>query len=232
MCAVLPLLLGCGLLAPAADPDKTVTYRYARADGGKPAFTAEVTLSPADGGGSTLVSRTDDGRESMTLTVHRDKDGKVTSAEATSKRGGDTRTAELTFLDKTARVKRGGLSDFLEGPADAVVATFPDWSDVLQVVRRYDAKKGGKQEFAALWLHPHDAAAATTCAADRVGADKATYKDKETALDRYRLKTHAGECRAWARPEDGVVVKIAPVEGQTGPVVVLEGWEDATHDLK
>jgi len=229
MSGVLPLLLGCSLLAPAADPDKPTTWRYVRPDGGKFVFDGELTFTrSADG--SSAVSRVDRGKETLTLTVERDKAGQVVAANAVDQTADDKKAVTVTFVGKSAEVRRGGLREYVETPADAVVATAPGLGDVLQLVRRYDAAKGGKQEFPGLWIHPREPYATLTFVIERVGGDKATLKDKEVALDRYRVKRRDGTYLVWASA-DGVVYKVAP-DGGKGDAAVLEGWEDATRDLK
>src|SRR5262249_38866252 len=108
--------------------------------------------------------------------------------------------------------------------------TTPGWGDVLQLVRRYDRARGGKQEFNGLWIHPIEGMQNHTFAVERQAADTVTVKDREVKLDRYRVKARGDDFAAWADP-DGRVVRVQGLAPKAAPVV-LEGYEDATKGLK
>ncbi len=227
MTNLLALLAGCALL-PAADADKT-TLRYLRPADDKFVLESEVTTT-RDDKGTTYVSRTERGREKTTLTVRHDKAGKLTSAEVVVEAAAVKKNATAAVQDAAARVQRGGTVDFLKLTGDPVVTTAPDWSDVFQLVRRYDAAKGGKQEFPGLWFHPTNGLEQPTFTADRTGSDAVTAGGKELRLDRYRVKLRSGDYSVWA-DADRKVYKILPGGDKAVPVV-LEGFEDATRNLK
>jgi hypothetical protein len=226
----MPLLLlvaGCALL-PAAEPDKPAPLRYLRPQMGKNVAAGELTTTRAEDG--TVVTTRTQRPDEMTLTLHYDRDGKVTSAEVVQ--GGTRKGVTLTLGEKgTGTMKRGGLTDFLKDlPANPVVTASPEWTDALQLVRRYDGAKGGKQEFAGLSLDPVQGLQKQTFTAERQAADTVTVKDKELKLDRYRLQLRGGEYAAWADGE-GRVVRVQGLAPKAVPVV-LEGFEDATRGLK
>jgi hypothetical protein len=227
MCFLLPLVVGCALFP--ADAEKPTPIRYLRSDMGKFVTAGEVTATRADDG-SVVTSRTERPDDRITLTLRYDRDGKLTSAEAVN--DGDRKAVTLTFGEKgTGTMKRGGLTDFLKDlPANPVVATGPDWTDVLQLVRRYDAAKGGKQQIAGLSLDPVHGVQKQTFTAERQTADTVTVKDKAVKLERYRLKLRGGDYTAWADGE-GRVVRVHGLAAKAVPVV-LEGFEDATRGLK
>jgi hypothetical protein len=129
-----------------------------------------------------------------------------------------------------ARLKRDGTTDLLQAPANPVVTTAPDWSDIFELVRRYDAGKGGKQEFPGLWFHPTRPLRQLTFSVERVGDDRVKIKDGGQKLGRYRVTLRSGGYLVWARA-DGRVCKILPGGGRAVPVV-LEGYEEATSRLK
>ena len=86
---------------------------------------------------------------------------------------------------------------------------------MLQLVRRYDAAKGGKQEFAGLSIDPVQGFQKQTFTAERQAADTVTVKDKEVKLDRYRLKLRGGDYAAWADGE-GRVVRVQGLAAEGG----------------
>jgi hypothetical protein len=225
MSFVLPLVAGCALL-PAAEPEKPVALRYLRPDMGKLVTAAEVTTARGDDG--TVVTTRTQPPDKMTVTMRYDRAGHVTSADAVQDRKGVT----LTLGEKGAgTMKRGGITDILKDlPDKPVVAAGPDWTDALAVLRRYDAAKGGKQEFGGMSIDPVTGFAKQTFTAERQGADTVTVKDKELKLDRYRLKLRGGAYTAWADAE-GRVVRVQGLAPKSVPVV-LDGFEDATRGLK
>jgi hypothetical protein len=228
MSILLPLVAGCALL-PAADADKPAPLRYLRPEMGKYVSAGEVATTRAEDG-SVVTSRADDPDEKVTLTLRYDRDGKLTSAESVQEvnRKGVT----LTLGAKgTGIMKRGGITDFLKDlPANPVVSASPDWTDAPQLIRRYDAAKGGKQQFAGLWIDPKEGLQKQTLNVERQAADTVTVKDKELKLTRYRLRLRGGEYTAWTDGE-GRVVRVQGLAEKALPVV-LEGFEDATRGLK
>jgi hypothetical protein len=226
MSFLLPLVAGWALL-PGAEPEKPLPLHYVRPDMGKYVAAADVTTTRGEDG--TVVTLRTEPPEKMTVTLRLDKSGKATGAEAVQGRKGVT----LTLGEKgTATLKRSGnITDILKDlPANPVVAAGPDWTDVLQVVRRYDAAKGGKQEFAGMSIGPMEGFQKQTFTAERLAADTVTVKDKEVKLDRFRLKLRGGDYTAWA-DADGRVVRVQGLAAKAVPVV-LEGFEDATRGLK
>jgi hypothetical protein len=228
MTFLLPLVAGCALL-PAADPAKPAPLRYLRPHKDGYVLESEVATTSSDDG-TVVTSRSERPGETMTLTLHYDRAGKLTRAEAVQ--GGTKKVVTLELGEKgTGTMKRGGLTDLLKDlPADPIVTTAPDWTDVFQLVRRYDAAKGGKQEFAGLWFHPVQGLETQTFTIERQGQDAVTVKSMEVKLTRYRIKLRSGDCAAWADGE-GRVLRLQPLAAKATPVV-LEGFEDATKGLK
>ncbi len=227
MSLLLSLVVGCALL-PAAGPEKPAPLRYLRPDRDSYVAAGEVSTTRGEDG-TVVVTRTERPDET-TVTLRYDRAGRLTSAElvqASTRKG-----VTLTLGEKgTGTMKRGGLTDFLkELPANPVVLTGPEWADVLQVVRRYDGAKGGKQELAGLSLDPVQGLQKQAVSAERQATDAVTLKDKELKLERYRLKLPGGDYAAWADGE-GRVVRVQGLVPKAVPVV-LEGFEDATRGLK
>ena len=232
MSPLIPLLVGCALL-PSAEPDKPVTLRYLRPAKDRLVLESEVTTTSANDG-TVYVSRTERGKERMTLTLRRDAAGRLTSAEAVHE-GAMRRSVVLTFeAGGRARLKRDGTTDFLKGlPENPVVTTAPDWSDAFQLARRYDAAKGGKQEFAGLWIHPVQPRQQLTFAVERAGENTVTAKEDdkpaELKLNRFRVRLRSGGYVVWADAA-GRVIRLAPA-GAKDNFVVLQGFEEATKGL-
>ena len=217
------------LLVPGLAAEKPATLRYLRPEGGRYVLESEVSTT-ATTEGSTYVSKTVRGKETMTLTVRRGKDGKVLWAEAVQVKDGQRRKATLDLRVEPAQLKRGGVTDLLKVAANPVVTTAPDWSDVFELVRRYDGARGGKQEFAGFWMHPSQPHLTPTFSVEKLGKDTVKVDGKEQQLVRYRVKLRSGAYLVWAR-EGGPVCKILPGGAKAVPVV-LEGYEEATRGLK
>ncbi len=226
MTPILCLLLGPALAGQAGP--KPPPARYLKREGERFVLECEVTTT-ATPDGPAYVSRTVRGTETMTLTVQRDRAGRVVRADLVHKRGEQSRAASLEVGGERAKIKRGGTTDFVKLPDNPVVTTAPDWSDVFELVRRHDAKKAGKQEFPGLWFHPAQPHLLLTFSVEMVGADTVKVRNEEQRLDRYQVGLRSGAYRVWAR--EGRVVKILPA-GAKAVAVVLEGYEEATQGLK
>jgi hypothetical protein len=205
------------------------SLRYVKPVGGRYVLESEVTTTTTPKG-LTYVSRTVRGPETLTLTIHRDREGRVVSAEVVQKTAGELKSATLNLDGGKAKLKRGGTTDLLKVAGDPVVTSAPDWSDVFELIRRYDARKGGKQEYPGLWIHPIKPPLLLTFAVERVGEDPVKGKGGEEKLRRFRVGLRSGSYTVWARA-DGRVCKILPAGAKAVPVV-LEGYEDATRALK
>jgi len=228
MSLVLSLFAGCVLLAPA-DTDKPMPLRYLRPDMGKYIAAGSITNQRSDEG-STIVSRTERPDEKTTVTLRYDRDGKLTSIDAIQ--DATRKAVTLTIGEKGAGImKRGGITDlFKDLPDNPVVTAGPDWTGAVALLRRYDAAKGGKQDFAGFWIDPVQGLEKQTYTVERKATDTVTVKDKEVKLDRYRIKLHGGEYTAWADP-DGRLVRIQGLAPKAVPIV-LEGFEDTTKGLR
>lgn len=221
-------LLVCGCVGHL-EAERAMPLRYLKPAGGRYVLESEVTRTTTPKG-STYVSRTVRGPETLTLTVYRDKKGRVVGAEVVRQTAGERKNATLNLHADRATLKRGSATHVFKAPADPVVTSAPDWSDIFELVRRYDARKGGKQEFPGLWIHPAKPPLLLTFAVERVGEDPIKGKGREKKLRRYRVQLRSGSYTVWAR-NDGCVCKILPAGPRAVPVV-LEGYEDATRALK
>jgi hypothetical protein len=230
------LLAAAGLAAwtpavPAqADTDKIVPLRYLKPAEGKFVLESEISGTKSDDKW-IYSSRTERGPEKMTLTLTYDKGNTLTRAEATLDNGMTKQTALVVFDKNGAQLKRpGGVTDLIKiTTAPPVVTTAPDWSDIFQLARNYDRRRGGKQSFPGLWIHPSRPYQVLTFTIERLGEDSLTLKERKIALDRYRVTLRSGDYTVWADAA-GLVYKLVPA-GKPDDFVVLEGYEEVTRGL-
>jgi hypothetical protein len=230
-CSVLLTLL---LAAPAwcaAPPvgSATVTLRYVRPSKGKfvlESLVKEVTTTE----GVTYVSLTDRGSEKMTLTVRFDGKRRVIDAEAVRETDKGKQKASVVFKQNEAILTRQGKTERLKATPDVVVTTAPDWSDVFEVVRRYDQGKGGKQSFAGLWIHPVQAVRQLSFTVEAEKDVAIEIDGRKLPLTRFRVTLRSGAYLVWA-DRHGRVHRLMP-PGKPAAAVVLEGYEKATADLR
>jgi hypothetical protein len=232
MTPVLPLILGCLLAQTTAD--KPTQFKYMRPDGDKYVVESEITLTRGKRGFTytSVTSRgTDKDEVKMTLTIQFDANNNIQSAEAALSKSKTTKKATLTLFKDHARLKKEGTTEILNRvPESPIVTTAPDWSDIIQLMKRYDAKKGGKQEFGGIWFHPEEKLMMPTFTIELVGTDKITLGKKEITLYRHDIHLRSGGYWAWS-DDEGRVVRIVP-RSEGGSPVVLEGYEAATKELK
>jgi hypothetical protein len=213
-------------LTHSADPEKPSVSRYTRPAGDKFVLESEITTS-SKGPESTYTSLTDRGNEKMTLTL-RYRDKKLTSAEAIQSTKEKSSTVQMTTNGTTAEIRRGEKVETIKDIPEPIVTTAPDWSDIFLLVQRYDAKKGGKQDFVGLWIHPVKETLKLSFSIEHQGTTSITVKERKIALDQYRITLRSGAYLVWA-DESRTVYKLISANGK-GPVF-LEGFEDATKDL-
>jgi hypothetical protein len=228
MTPLLSLVLGC-LLATAQD-DQPAPLRYLRPSGDKYVLESEISVKPGDRG-TVYTSTTDHADEKMTLTLQLDEHNRIKSAEAVSVTAKGKRTATLAVRDKHAILKRGSTTDLLNRIGTApVITTAPDWSDIIQLVTRYDVKKGGKQAFSGIWFHPEQSPMTLVFTVERIAQDKIKLMEQEITVHRHQIHLRGGDYLAWS-DDEGRIVKILP-RSQSSMPIVLEGYEEATRDLR
>jgi hypothetical protein len=228
--SVFAAVLAVTSLWPGADAEKPVPVRYFRLVDGQFVLECEVTTTRSDKG-TTYVSRTDHGGDkNATLTIHFDPKNRLEAAEVVQEMAKGKKTASLTLQGENLQLKHDTISDYYKVTGDPVVTTAPDWSDIFQLVRRYDGKMGGRQEFPGVWFHPTEPLKLLTFSIERVGNDTLALKDKAVVLDRFRVKLRSGDYLAWAETT-GRVCKLVSLGDKPMPPVVLEGYEEATREL-
>jgi hypothetical protein len=155
----------------------------------------------------------------------------VQGAELEQETAAGKHTATALFDYKAVVVKRPGQKDQpLTLAAEPVLATTaPDWSDILLVLRRYDHKQGGKQQFAGLWFHPVKPPLGLAFAVEALGKDTIPAGDKKRTLGGFRVQLRSGTYLVWADGQ-GKVFKLMP-PGQPQGAVILKGQEKSTAGL-
>lgn len=216
------------MLLPLADEGDKASLRYLKPAGDRWTLESHVEREKTAAGGLVYRSRTERGATRMTLEIHYDGKGKVKSGSATLVTGDDKSTARLTIADGSARLEAGQRKEThkVDNP---IVTTAPDWSDILELVRRYDARKKGKQEFPGLWIHPTKKTLNLTFTIEPLGVDMIEVAGKPVKLERYRIRLRSGAYLVWA-DADRTVYKLMSDRKGASPVV-LDGMEKATRAL-
>jgi hypothetical protein len=222
-------LLSC-LLTQPGPADAVATSRYLRPAGDKLVTESTVTQKRS-AAGTSYVSLTERGTEKMTLTLRFGKDKKLQAAEALQESKAGMKSAKLVVRGAQAELTRAdGDKETFKLKDEPVVTTAPDWSDIFQVIERYDRKKMGKQEFAGLWIHPTKPARQLTFVVEPMGKDEIVLKEKKITLKRFRVTLRSGDYLVWAE-EGGQVIRLYPAT-RPEAFVVLEAYASATQQLK
>ncbi len=224
---LLTLLLLPALAHAAAPPE--IVLRYVRPT--KDGFTLESLVSErAAGDGVLYRSATHRGALTLTLTVRLDARRRVLSAEVVQTAGGKTMNATASFAGGEAVLTRGEKTEKLKAPADAVVTSAPDWSDIFWVVRRYDRAARGRQAFAGIWMHPAQPGRRLDFTVEPEADVSLDHGGKKLALTRYRVVLRSGAYLVWADAAGRVVCLMPP--GRPGGAVILAGFEKAVAAFK
>src|SRR5262249_1718929 len=100
--------------------------------------------------------------------------------------------------------------------------------------RGYDRKRGGKQEFLGLWIHPTQPAQLLPFTVERTGKGQIEHTGRPTDVERYTIRIRGPNSYvAWADPQ-GVMVRLLPTPLKEGTPtgLVREGYEKSTGRLK
>jgi hypothetical protein len=176
--------------------------------------------------GWSIVSQTDRGKVRMQVTSRYDAQDRLLAAEATLEEGEKKSTATVSVEGGKARVLRPGqpAMDF-EVPAGVIVTSAPDWTDTFMLARRYDRQKGGKQEFAGLWIHPTQPAQLLRFTIEKLGSDTIEHEGKQLALDRCAIRLRGNSAyTAWIDGA-GRLIRLVP------PGMVMQGFEKSAATL-
>jgi hypothetical protein len=222
------LLLLVGVFAQPAAEAAPTTLRYVRTTKNGVAPECVLTIS-TKGTRKEWLSVTDRATEKMTLRVAWIEESLVV-AKVIHETAGGKKVALLERENGETTLTKNDRTEKLDAvPPQAVVTTAPDWTDIFLMIERYDRAKGGKQEFAGVWIHPEKATLRLTFSAERTGSATIMVKGKPVTLDRFRIRLRSGEYAVWANAERRVV-RLQAASG-TAPAVLLEGFEEATRML-
>jgi hypothetical protein len=187
--------------------------------------------------GWNIQSVTKRGNLSLTVAAHYDKDDRLTGASAVLAKPNEKTAVGVDIVAGKARVKRPGKeAQELDAPQGVMVTSAPDWTDTLLLCRRYDRAKGGKQEFAALWIHPEQEAQRLTLSIERLGGDQIEHEGQKLELSRFAIRLRGNSLyTAWADTK-GRMVKLtpAPVAANKAPEyeLVLDSFEKSAAKLR
>src|SRR5262249_3731411 len=93
--------------------------------------------------------------------------------------------------------------------------------------------KGGKQQFAGLWIHPVEHSQRLTFAIERHGADMIEHAGKKLKLDRFTIWLRGNSSYAAWVDADGKMIKLVPLPFKENAMnwLVLEGYEKSAAGL-
>jgi hypothetical protein len=208
-----------------------VHRRYLRRAGARLVLESEVT-EERRAGEWKYQSITHRPAEEMKLVLSFDRDQHLQAAQLEHTTRGGKKSAAARFAGKAVVVTRDGaeMKKLIFDKEPVLATTAPDWTDIFLLVRKYSLNAGGKQEYAGLWFHPSQPARQMTFTINRVGGDTITIKGQKQELHRYLITLRSGAYLAWA-DGNGMAVKLMPPNRPQG-AVVLEGFEEATRELK
>jgi hypothetical protein len=181
--------------------------------------------------GTVITSVTGREKSNLTLVARFDSDNRLVEATVTTERGDEKQSASVAVTDGKAGVTRhNGENTELDCPRGVLVTSAPDWTDAFLMTRRYDRARGGKQEFAGLWIHPTQQPLRPTFTITRQGEDTVEHQGETVRLDRYAITLRGGSRYVGWSDAKGRLTKLVPESAPRGGIV-LEGWEKATKSL-
>jgi hypothetical protein len=221
------------LLAPAdagfsAAPSNVLHYLRGSAGDFKPECDVIITRTQE---GTQYQGRTFRAKDTTTNVVDLDSTGKLQTALMHVSVAGPAQTVTVQWRGgDSLDVRRHLVTEFVKVSGPPIVTTSPDWSDVWQLVQQYDRKKVGKQEFAAVWVHPSRSPESLTFSIELLDdTESILVQDHKVKLRRYLLKLRPGEYLVWT-DYSGKIIKIVKNEARATPIV-LDGYQDATSNL-
>ena len=230
----LVLLMGPAATEPAAtEPAATEKVRYVRPAGEQFVTECEFFLTRTDQG-HTIASTTRRGNLKMSVTAsYKDADALIV-ADATMWTGEQKKTATVRVDAGKALIERPGQKPLtLAAPPGVIVTSAPDWTDIFLLCRRYDRKRGGRQAFAGLWIHPEQPCKELKFFVERQGADTILHDGQKRNLDRFTIQLRGNSTyAAWADAQ-GTLIKLVPLPYKDGAMnwFVAQGYERSAAAL-
>lgn len=188
--------------------------------------------------GLTISSTTQRGQTTLKVTARYDEADRLVAgtAELTGQ-DGKKKTARVTAKGDKAQIVRDGHGkepqDF-EVPPGVIITSAPDWTDTFLLCRRYDRTKGGKQEFAGLWIHPEQPAQRLTFTVERLGKATIDHGGQKIELDRLGIHIRNNSPYLGWADQQGRMIRLAGLPFKEGMSVELvrEGYEQSAAKLK
>jgi hypothetical protein len=210
--------------------------RLLRLSGKVATVECDVTVQRRNNGWS-IESATKRGNLSLTVTARYDKDERLTAASAVLTKPNEKSAVAVDIVEAKARVQRPGkAAQELDAPQGVIVTSAPDWTDALLLCRRYDRAKGGKQELAALWIHPEQEAQRLTLSIERLGGDQIEHEGQKLELSRFAIRLRGNSLyTAWADAKGRMVKLIpGPITADKAPdyELVLDSFEKSATTLR
>ena len=233
MTSILGIFLIVGIVA-AAPKDDIERVHYLRLTPNRPVAECHFTVRNSDQGWN-ITSVTGSGASTMTVTARYDMRHTLIFADCTRTEGGRMKTARVEVKSGKASVKRDAKeAQEFDVPNGVIVTSAPDWSDTFLLCRVYDRKKGGKQEFAGLWIHPEQPAQRLAFSIERTGTDTVEHDDKKLELDRCEIRLRNGSPYVAWIDNAGQMIKLMSLQskGNDATTLVREGFERATAKLQ
>ena len=214
--------------------DRTEKLRYLRPAGLQFICECEFTLTRAENG-STIESLTQRGPTKLIVSSQHDEKDLLKAAQVTLVANEQKKTAAVSVAAGKVRVLRDAqAAQEFDVPKGVIVTSAPDWTDAFLLCRRYDRRKGGKQVFAGLWIHPVEAGQRLTLAIERHGAASIAHAGKKMQLDSFTLWLRGNSSYAAWADANGTLIKLAPLPFKKNAVnwLVLDGYEKSAAELQ
>lgn len=228
ICMVVTTAVAAAQMPPAG------TVRYLRPAGG--GWAEECTFRVAkEKRGWAIGSLTLRGKVQLDVQAEYDEENGLVSGEVILKDGTQSRATNFKRKENKVVVYRGGAQpQSFEVPAGVIVTSAPDWTDTYLLCQRYRHANGGKQTFAALWVHPEQPTQLLKLNIERQGFDMIQHDGKDVKLARFMIELRGkSQYAAWATM-DGTMVRLIPLptKEKQRSGLVLEGFEkSAAADL-
>ncbi len=226
--ACLACILGLGTVADGLVPEQSSeTFHYLRLTANSRRTECKIHVARSAKGWS-ISSVTG----AMLVETQYDVGDRLQTASAKLTKGAQTLLAQVTVAAGKGTIKQEKTTREFEVPPGVIVTSAPDWTDTFLLCRRYDRAKGGKQEFAGLWIHPEQTCYRATFSIERKGTDRITHDGKELDLDRFVIQLRPKSLyAAWADAQ-GHMIKLVPMPWQKGTYsIVREGYEKSAAAL-
>jgi hypothetical protein len=218
------LLAGCAVSPSRALEVGTLRYLRAGPTGGRPecAFTVRTLRD-----GWSIESVTG------SLRVFARYDARDRLVEAEVRQGESEPARARREGDRLVVTRPGAEAQDFDAPPGLIVTSAPDWTDLFRIARLWDHPKGGRQEFAGLWMHPAQPAQRLTFSAERRGEDEAGLDGTVWPLDRLLVRIRGNSPYAVWTDREGRLVKLVSLPfGERSTVIVAEGFERAAAALR